>query len=126
MNIAIIGTGAYGLALATMFHENKNNITMWSKFETESNKLKTTNEFKGNKLPTSLNYTTDMQECIKNSNLIFRFGLRYPLNPGNPPQSASTNQRKSSRSWGFGCHRIIHAGMLRRRLLGRCQARYLQ
>jgi len=70
MKISIIGTGAYGLALATMFNENKNNITMWSKFETESNKLKTTNEFKGNKLPTTLNYTINMEECIKDSDLI--------------------------------------------------------
>ena len=72
MKISIIGTGAYGLALATMFHEteNKNNITMWSKFEEESNILKNTNKFKNYKLPTTINYTTNMEECIKNSDLI--------------------------------------------------------
>lgn len=70
MKIAIIGTGAYGLALATMFNENKNDITMWSKFEEEVLNLQNTNTFKDYKLPTTIKYTTDMQECIKDSNLI--------------------------------------------------------
>lgn len=70
MKISIIGTGAYGLALATMFHQNKNNITMWSKFEEEINNLKKTNKFKNYKLPSSIKYTTNMQECINNCDLI--------------------------------------------------------
>ena len=40
MNISIIGTGAYGLALASMFLENKCNITMWTHSEDECEKLK--------------------------------------------------------------------------------------
>jgi glycerol-3-phosphate dehydrogenase (NAD(P)+) len=69
-NIAIIGTGAFGLALATMFNENKNNITMWSKFENEINNLKNTNTFQNYKLPNNINYTTNIEQCIKNSDLI--------------------------------------------------------
>ena len=70
MKISIIGTGAYGLALATMFNENNNKIIMWSRFESEVNNLKLTNEYKGTKLPKTLTYTANMNECIKDSNLI--------------------------------------------------------
>lgn len=33
MNIAILGTGAYGIALALMFYKNNNSIKMWTKFK---------------------------------------------------------------------------------------------
>ena len=39
MNISILGTGAYGLALALMFHKNSKNIKMWTKFEEEKNNI---------------------------------------------------------------------------------------
>ena len=35
MNITILGTGAYGLALSSMFLENNCNITMWTKHDEE-------------------------------------------------------------------------------------------
>lgn len=37
--IGILGTGAYGIALAKMFHENNCDITMWTKFEEEAKML---------------------------------------------------------------------------------------
>ena len=37
--IGILGTGAYGIALAKMFHENHCEITMWTKFLDEANML---------------------------------------------------------------------------------------
>ncbi len=71
MKISIIGTGAYGLALANCLEENKDcTITMWSKFDAEINQLKETHTFKNIKLPTSIQYTTDMQKCLQNTNLI--------------------------------------------------------
>ena len=39
MNITILGTGAFGLALSSMFLENNCNITMWTKLEEEKNRL---------------------------------------------------------------------------------------
>ena len=33
MNISILGTGAYGIALSLMFYKNNNKIKMWTKFE---------------------------------------------------------------------------------------------
>ena len=39
MNIAILGTGAYGIALSLMFHKNNNKIKMWTKFEEERDRI---------------------------------------------------------------------------------------
>ena len=39
MNIAIIGTGAYGMALASVFYNNKCNVKMWTNSEEEKNML---------------------------------------------------------------------------------------
>ncbi|MDD4624464.1 MAG: NAD(P)H-dependent glycerol-3-phosphate dehydrogenase [Bacilli bacterium] len=75
MNIAILGTGAYGLSIALMLNENNNNIKMYTKFEEELNILYNNN---GNpnllpniKLPDSIEYTTNMEYCINNSDIIF-------------------------------------------------------
>ena len=70
MKISIIGTGAFGLAISKMFHKNNNKIYLWSKFEKEINKLKKENKFMEVDLPKDYNYTTNIQECIKDSNLI--------------------------------------------------------
>lgn len=75
MNIAILGTGAYGLSIALMLNENNNNIKMYTKFEAELNILNNNN---GNpnllpniKLPDSIEYTTNMEYCVNNSDIIF-------------------------------------------------------
>ena len=39
MNISIIGTGAYGIALSLMFYKKNNKIKMWTKFEEEKNTI---------------------------------------------------------------------------------------
>ena len=39
MNVAIIGTGAYGMALASVFYNNKCKIKMWTNSEEEKNIL---------------------------------------------------------------------------------------
>lgn len=73
MKISILGTGAYGLALASVFDENKNNVVMWTKFEEEKNELllnRFTPKLSGFILPKKIKITTDFDECIKNSNLI--------------------------------------------------------
>jgi glycerol-3-phosphate dehydrogenase (NAD(P)+) len=74
MKIAILGTGAYGLSLALMANENNNEIVMWTKFEEEKDLL---TEKKGNpkllpnvKMPDNIEYTTDMKECVKDSDII--------------------------------------------------------
>ena len=39
MNVAIIGTGAYGMALASVFYNNKCNVKMWTNSEEEKKML---------------------------------------------------------------------------------------
>ncbi len=75
MKIAILGTGAYGLSIALMLNEKNKNIMMWTKFETEKELLE---ENHGNDkllpnivLPNNIKFTTDMKECIEDSDIIF-------------------------------------------------------
>ena len=73
MNISILGTGAYGLALAMMFHKN-NKVKMWTKFESEKEELIKTHENKkvlpGVKIPKDIEISNDFYEIVKDANLI--------------------------------------------------------
>ena len=74
MNITILGTGAYGLALSSMFLENKCNITMWAHSEEECKKL--TKERKNEKLlpeykvSNKIKFTTDLGEAVNKAEII--------------------------------------------------------
>ena len=74
MNVTILGTGAYGLSLALMFHRNKCNIKMWAKFEPEREMLEkeyeNKNKLPGVKLPKDITYTTNMKEAVEGADLI--------------------------------------------------------
>ena len=75
MNIGIIGTGAYGLALAIQFNENRNNkVRMWTKFEEEKNEIVTYRQNKkvlpGVKIPKEIEISTNMEEVVKSSDII--------------------------------------------------------
>lgn len=72
MKVAILGTGAYGCALATVLNENKNDVTLWTTFEEEAKQLTetlTSPKLPGIKLPKELNFTSNMED-IENSDLI--------------------------------------------------------
>lgn len=74
MKVTILGTGAYGIALSTMFKENNCEITMWSKFEKEIEELKKYRENKkvlpGVKIDEKINLTSNIKEAVNNSNII--------------------------------------------------------
>ncbi len=74
MKIAILGTGAYGIALALMFNKNVNNIVMWTKFNEEKEYLENN---RGNPkalpnvfIPDNIKITTDFDMAINNAKLI--------------------------------------------------------
>ena len=74
MNVTILGTGAYGLALSSMFLENDCNITMWTKNEEEKIRLE---KDKCNKkvLPNyvisdKVRITTCLEDSVRNANVI--------------------------------------------------------
>ena len=72
MKIAILGTGAYGMALANIFNDNKCNVTMWTNSKEEMNLL--LKERKSNKIdytiPNSIDITIDMKETIEDASII--------------------------------------------------------
>lgn len=53
-DIAILGSGGFGLALAVMCSNAGHNVTVWSKFQDEIDAIKRTGELKA-KLPRSKN-----------------------------------------------------------------------
>ena len=73
MKLGIIGTGAYAIALASLF-ENKNiHITMWTKLEKEFLELKnnhTNTSVIDYKLKDNIKFTTSLEELSNNSNAI--------------------------------------------------------
>ena len=73
MKVTILGTGAYGLALSKILVENKNEVVMWTTFEEEKNELletKKSSKLKGFKLDENVVITTNLEESIRNCNLI--------------------------------------------------------
>lgn len=63
MNVAILGCGEYGLALANVIKDNGvNQVFVWSKFESDV--------IKGREKYLTLNFTTDLKEATSNVDLI--------------------------------------------------------
>lgn len=74
MKIAILGVGAYGIALGKAFFENDNQISMWTKFQEEADiiqlKRENMNYFPGVKIPKAIEITTDMEACMRDAKII--------------------------------------------------------
>lgn len=73
MKIAILGSGAYGLALANMFHQNNNEINLWTKYKEEKEKLEKERKVKSLpniKIPNEFKFYYKMKEAIDNVDLI--------------------------------------------------------
>lgn len=73
MRVTVLGTGAYGLALANMLNQNNNEIILWSKFEEEITYLQKENKAKvlpNIKLTSNFKYTFNMEEAVNKSKLI--------------------------------------------------------
>lgn len=73
MRVAILGAGAYGLALASVLNKNNNEITVWSKFHTEIedlNKNRKSTKIENYIIPSEIHFTTDMQKAITKAELI--------------------------------------------------------
>ena len=72
MNVAIIGTGAYGMALASVFYNNKCKIKMWTNSEEEKKML--LKNGKSDKvdfvIPKDIIISTDMKVVVDSAELI--------------------------------------------------------
>lgn len=73
MKIAILGTGAYGLALSTVMYRNNNEITMWSKLKEEVDNLNKNrkNTSLNIEIPKDIIITNNLKECIEDKDIIF-------------------------------------------------------
>lgn len=73
MKIGIIGTGAYAIALASLFNHNSKNIIMWTKIESEYIDLVNNHNNKqilDYELPNNIKYTMDIKEALMDKDLI--------------------------------------------------------
>ncbi len=68
MNIAVIGSGSWGCALASVLAEKGNSVRLWSYFAQESESLKKHRENKQNLpgliLPENVTYTSDLKTAV--------------------------------------------------------------
>ena len=70
MKITVVGSGAWGTALALLLLENGNDVTLWSYHQEESNRMRDTHEnpmLKGVPLPEELKLTTDLRRSSHRS-----------------------------------------------------------
>lgn len=76
MNITIIGSGVYGIAMAYSLSKNKNNkIKMWTESEETLNRIESVrNNYEalgGIKIPKDIKFTYDYEEALKSADLVF-------------------------------------------------------
>lgn len=73
MKVGIIGTGAFGIALASILIKNTNEVTMWSKFENEIKDLDLTRrspKLENYIIPDDIIFTNDLSKAIRDKDLI--------------------------------------------------------
>lgn len=73
-NVAIIGAGSWGIALATVLHANGSKVTVWSILEDEVNSLKEHHEYveklPGVPLAEDIQFTADLKEAVEGKELL--------------------------------------------------------
>jgi len=81
MKISILGTGAYGIALAKVLNSNKNKVNMWTKYTEEVDSLLLSRENKrllpGVIIPKNIIISTDLEKNLTGSNIIV---IAVPMN----------------------------------------------
>lgn len=72
MKISILGTGAYGMAMASVLHYNKHSIKMWTNSNDEANYLNTNRKSPkiDYDIPSDIIISTNMEEVISNTDVI--------------------------------------------------------
>ena len=73
MKVTVLGAGAYGCALAKILNENKNEVTIWTTFESEAKELTETRQtpkLLNIKLNDNIKIITDLKKALDNADLI--------------------------------------------------------
>lgn len=74
MKVTILGAGAYGIALATVLHDNNHKIKMWTRFQEEVDILVKNGQneklLPGVIIPKEIEILSNLEEAIKDSEII--------------------------------------------------------
>lgn len=73
MKITILGCGAYGLALASIFNRNKENVVMWTFSKEEEKRLKKirkSNKLPDYEIPENIKFTSSIKRAMSKTNLV--------------------------------------------------------
>ena len=73
MKISVLGSGAWGIAVALLLHKNGHDITLWSKFNDEAKILSETRQsplLKDIKIPESIYITTDLNIAVMDAKAV--------------------------------------------------------
>ncbi|MDD2238476.1 MAG: NAD(P)-dependent glycerol-3-phosphate dehydrogenase [Bacilli bacterium] len=73
MNVTVIGTGAFGYAIAKMLYKNGNNIIMWTHNKEEVDLLQKGKKeiIPGQKIPKDIKFTNNYEEALKDAEIVF-------------------------------------------------------
>ena len=75
MKVSLIGTGAYGIAMAMMLHKNNKDIIMWTENEEKNKEYEKKGYIDGIlpdiKCPEDIKLTTSIEEAVKDRDIIF-------------------------------------------------------
>ena len=71
--VAVLGAGAWGIALGVLLDSNGNDVTMWTFLQSEADMLindrENTVSLPGVKLPESMKITIDLEEAVKDKDI---------------------------------------------------------
>lgn len=75
MKVSVLGTGAYGLAIASALAKNNHDVYMWSENEEKINEWKKTHNLKSvmdnYKFPKNITVSGEMEKVLENTSIIF-------------------------------------------------------
>ncbi len=73
MNITVIGSGAFGFAIAKMLYKNGNKVTVWTHSEEQVDEIKKgkLELIPGIKTPKDMIFTSSYKDALENANIVF-------------------------------------------------------
>lgn len=81
MKVTVLGAGAYGLALALSFFRKNNQVTVWTKIESEKDEILNTRKnekvLPGVCIPEDIKITTDLECCLDSDLVVLAIPIAF-------------------------------------------------